>query len=146
MHFSPWPAHFFLFSANQLQEKDHIQRGIFCITHTFLRLIHITWWEEVAVPNVNFTKFFEQTPWIPSTAVTCPFWFWFGIRLAHIPILQSKSPTFGFWRRIKGFTIYGRGGHLAHVTKTRALTLSSLHMNQWYQSLNMLTDGRKPES
>ena len=33
--FSPWPAHFLMFTANQLQEKDHIQRGIFCITHTF---------------------------------------------------------------------------------------------------------------
>ena len=41
----------------QLQEKDHIQRGIFSITHTFVRLIPITWWEEIAVQNVNFTKF-----------------------------------------------------------------------------------------
>ena len=55
-HVSPWPAHFLLFSANQLQEKDHIQRGIFSITHTFVRLIPITWWEEIAVQNVYFTK------------------------------------------------------------------------------------------
>ena len=56
-YISPWPAHFLLFSANQMQEKDHIQLGIFCITHTFVRLIPITWWEEIAVQNVNFTKF-----------------------------------------------------------------------------------------
>ena len=36
------PPTSFLFSANQLQEKDHIQRGIFSITHTFVRLIPIT--------------------------------------------------------------------------------------------------------
>ena len=36
MIFSQRPAHFLLFSANQMQEKDHIQRGIFCINHTFL--------------------------------------------------------------------------------------------------------------
>ena len=39
---SPLAAHFIWFSANQLQEKDHIQRGIFPITHTFVRLIPIT--------------------------------------------------------------------------------------------------------
>ena len=42
--FSPWPAHFLL------------MRGIFSIT-LLLRLIRITWWEEIAVQNVNFGKF-----------------------------------------------------------------------------------------
>ena len=27
------------------------------ITRTFVRLIPITWWEEISVQNVNFTKF-----------------------------------------------------------------------------------------
>ena len=56
-HLAQDPPTSFLFSANQLQEKDHIQRGIFSITHTFVRLIPITRWEEMAVRNVNFTKF-----------------------------------------------------------------------------------------
>ena len=44
-------------TANHLQEKDHIECGLFSITHTFVRLIPITRLEKIAVQNVNFTKF-----------------------------------------------------------------------------------------
>ena len=31
--FSPWAAHFFLYSVNQMQEKEHIQRRLFSLAH-----------------------------------------------------------------------------------------------------------------
>ena len=72
-----------------------------------------------------------------------------------------RSSACWFWKRrfLKGFNIYGRGGHLGHVTRTiwthfHSPILSSLHMKfeymiQWFQRrrcLKMLTDRRTTEA
>ena len=57
-------------------------------------------------------------------------------------MLHTKFPGNWFWRFLKGFNIYGHGGHLDHVTSIMSLDFNflvpkSLHIkfgSKWHTS------------